>query len=316
MNHESAHLDLEELLAEVNGEAGDAAREHLAFCERCRAEAARWGTVASGVRDLAAHAGPPDVALPELPRQARRPGRRVLAASAAAGILLLGGASYGLANALTGTTPASPGSATLAAKLAALKPVTGCITLAKTSGTLEQVSGASLVIKISGGVPITVTTSAQTTEHDADVPPDAITDGTPITVLGHGSAGAITATLIGVGRFLGPGIEYVPPGFVAAQGTAADAGADGFTVATSGGTQVRVTLSTETVISLWAQGTLSQLRAGETVVAIGYAKKDGSLAAVEVMQIPAGIDTAQFTVQNCSAPPVYGGINTALTPGA
>jgi hypothetical protein len=317
MNDESTHLNLEELLAEVNGEAGDdATREHLASCERCRAEAARWGTVARGVRDLAAHAGPPDVALPELPRQARRPGRRVLATSAAAGILLLGGASYGLANAPTGSTSASPGSASLAAKLAALKPVTGCVTLAKTSGTLEQVSGASLVIKTSGGVPITVITSADTAEHDADASPDVITDGAPVTVWGHGSAGAIAATMIGIGRHPGPGTIDVPPGFVAAQGTVADAGTGGFTVATSGGTRVRVTRSTATVIGLLGQGTLSQLRVGGTVVAIGSAEKDGSLAAMEVVQIPAGIDTAQFSVQSCSAESVDSAINTALTPGA
>jgi hypothetical protein len=239
----------------------------------------------------------------------------VLATSAAAGILLLGGAGYGLADALTGT-PASPGSASLAAKLAALKPVPGCVTLAKTSGTLEQVSGASLVIKTSGGVPITVTTSPDTAEHDADASPDLITDGTPVTVLGHGSADAIAATKIGVGRPTGPATLYVPPGFVAAQGTVADAGAGGFTVVTSGGTRVRVTRSTGTVIALLGQGTLSQLRIGETVVAIGSAEKDGSLAAMEVVQVPAGIDTAQFSVQSCSAESVGSAISTTLTGGA
>ena len=55
----SPHLDLEDLIAEATGQAiDDRAREHLTRCEHCRAEVNRWDLVASGVRGLAAAAGP------------------------------------------------------------------------------------------------------------------------------------------------------------------------------------------------------------------------------------------------------------------
>ena len=49
MNANSTHLDLEDLIDEVNGQAiGDRAREHLAGCEQCQLEANRWNLVADG----------------------------------------------------------------------------------------------------------------------------------------------------------------------------------------------------------------------------------------------------------------------------
>ena len=46
------HLDLGDLIAEVTGQAvDDRAREHLARCEHCRAEANRWDLVAGGGRE-------------------------------------------------------------------------------------------------------------------------------------------------------------------------------------------------------------------------------------------------------------------------
>src|SRR5215472_13160890 len=75
MNANSTHLDLEDLIAEANGQAvGERAREHLADCEQCQLEANRWNLVADGVRDLAAEAAE----VPE-PARPRRTGRRVLA---------------------------------------------------------------------------------------------------------------------------------------------------------------------------------------------------------------------------------------------
>jgi hypothetical protein len=57
VNANSTHLGLEDLIAEVNGQAiGDRAREHLAGCEQCQLETNRWNLVADGIRDLAAEA--------------------------------------------------------------------------------------------------------------------------------------------------------------------------------------------------------------------------------------------------------------------
>src|ERR1700722_3825161 len=94
----SPHLDLGDLIAEVNGQAiDDRAREHLTRCEHCRAEVSRWDLVAGGVRALAAAA--PAAAQPARPRHTRPrvlagPWRRamlVAGSAAAALVLLLGG---------------------------------------------------------------------------------------------------------------------------------------------------------------------------------------------------------------------------------
>src|SRR5271170_4703267 len=139
----SPHLDLEDLIAEATGQAiDDRAREHLTRCEHCRAEVNRWDLVASGVRGLAAAAGPEAAA----PVAAARPGRprstgqRVLAGpwrrvmlvagSVAAALVLLVGIG-----AVTGYVHIS-GHGTEAA----LTAVTGCTQLEQADGTLQQVN--------------------------------------------------------------------------------------------------------------------------------------------------------------------------------
>src|SRR3974390_3332695 len=99
----SPHLDLADLIAEVNGQAiDDRAREHLARCEHCRAEANRWDLVAGGVRGL--EGGTPEPAQPARPRPSRprvlaiTRRRTVLAASAAAALVLLGSVAYEASN--------------------------------------------------------------------------------------------------------------------------------------------------------------------------------------------------------------------------
>ena len=96
----SPHLDLADLIAEVNGQPiDDQAREHLTHCEQCRIEVSRWDLVAGGVRGLAAAA--PEVAQPARPRRTRPrvlagPRRRtVLLASAAAALILVAAAVRG-----------------------------------------------------------------------------------------------------------------------------------------------------------------------------------------------------------------------------
>ena len=105
MNADSAdtHLDLGDLIAEATGQAvDDQARDHLAHCEHCRAEANRWGLVAGGVRRLAAAAPDvPPLTRPGGPRHTRLrvlagPRRRaVLAAGVAAALVLLAAVGYG-----------------------------------------------------------------------------------------------------------------------------------------------------------------------------------------------------------------------------
>ena len=66
--HADAHLDLEDLIAEVTGQAiADRAREHLTRCEHCQLEANRWNLVADGVRDLTA--ATPEAAQPARSRR-------------------------------------------------------------------------------------------------------------------------------------------------------------------------------------------------------------------------------------------------------
>src|ERR1700735_3421536 len=83
-----------------------------------------------------------------------------LAAGLAAGILVVGGTSYGLTAARGGSgSPAGPATA----GSAALTAVNSCPGLAALSGTREQVNGTSVVIKaLRTGQLVTVTTSAST----------------------------------------------------------------------------------------------------------------------------------------------------------
>src|ERR1700734_2901901 len=175
----SPHLDLGDLIAEVNGQAiDDRAREHLTRCEHCRAEVNRWDLVAGGVRGLAA--ATPEVAQPARPRRTR-PGvpagprrRTVLAASAAAAVVLLGAVGYA---ATTGLTRHASGTV--------LTSVGGCATLRQAQGTLEQVNGARLVIKTASGQPVTVTTTASTFVSMSGPLLSDITDGASVMVRGH-----------------------------------------------------------------------------------------------------------------------------------
>jgi hypothetical protein len=314
----SPHLDLEDLIAEVTGQAiDDRAREHLASCEHCRVEANRWDLVADGVCDLAA-------ATPELAQPARPPHTRphvlagprrptMLAASAAAALVLLGGASYGVSAALTGH---APGTARTGTKIAALTAVNGCAGLKQADGTLGQVSGTSLSIKTASGQLVTVTTTASTMVSVSGAPLSDITDGASVIAAGRSSDGTIAAGNVTIGPPRIGGKLGTPPGIVAVQGTVSDASTAGFTVVTSDGTRVPVTTSSDTDVEL-PHASLSQLQAGATTIAVGYAGPDGTLSAIAVVQPPPGLAVRPggLWVPGCSPTSIDDAITTALVSG-
>jgi hypothetical protein len=321
---QSLHLDLEDLIAAANGRPADArVSEHLAACERCRVEAGRWSLVADGVRGLAA--ATPEVTLPEVPTPAlprvsgpRVPGgsrrRGTLVASAAASLVLIGGASYGATALLTGH---APGTAKTGAKPAALTAVAGCAAVRQADGTLTQVNDNSLVIKTGSGQSVTVTTTGSTKLSMSEAPLSDITDGTSVIVTGHGSAAAIAADDVSVespppGPFgaRGKAILELPPGIVGARGTVADASAAGFTVVTSDGTRVQVTISSRTDVRI-PRASLSQLQVGAPSIAVGYPEQDGSLSALVVLSGRPGI----VDVRGCSPAQIDAATTTAFVSG-
>ena len=300
----SPHLDLEDLIAEVTGQPiNDQAREHLARCEHCRAEAHRWDLVAGGVRGLAAAA--PQAAQPARPRHTRSPGlggprrRAVLAVGVAAALVLLAVVGYGASNYVHikfGTSGTGPETV--------LTAVNGCAALEEASGMLEQVNGSSLVIKTVSGQPVTVATTASTFLAVSGPLLSYITDGAPVTVGGASSDGTIAAFFVTIGN-LAQQHPQVPPGFAVAKGTVSDASASGFTVITSGGTLVPVTTSSDTMVNL-RNVSPDQLPIGARAFALGHAGADGTLSAraVAVIQpLPQGSLHAnvQVHVKNCSA---------------
>ena len=311
MNAESTHLDLEELLAEVDGEAvSDLARAHLATCGRCHADALRWGTVAGGVHELRTD-GSPLPALVRLPAQAGRKPRITIgaaAAAAAAAVLLLGGAGYGLTAALTGHVAGPAGTST---KTAALTAVSGCTGLKQASGTLEQVNGASLVIKTASGQAVTVTTTASTLVSVDAAPLSDITNGASIAVAGPGSGGTIAATTVVVGWPHSNDKTLRLPGGVAVEGIVANASPGGFTVITSAGTRVPVTTSSGTGVNV-SHASPSQLRAGGTTFAVGRSRPDGTLAAITVLQPGFYGIRLNWQVKGCSPASVDAAITTAV----
>jgi Domain of unknown function (DUF5666) len=285
------HLDLGDLIAEVTGQAvDDRAREHLARCEHCRAEANRWDLVAGGVRRLAA--ATPEPAQPARPGGLRhtRPrglaglrGRAVLAAGLAAALVLLAAAGYGASRFVhitfgTGGTGAET----------VLTAVNGCAGLEQAAGTLEQVNGTSLVVKTASGQPVTVTTTASTFVSMSGALRRDITDGASVTVRGTRSGGTTEAVIVTVGS---PSSAVTSTNFVPVRGTVSDASPAGFTLVTSAGTRVPVTTSADTLVVV-PHASLGQLQHGATVFAVGHAGPDGTLSAravAAVTQLPPGV---------------------------
>src|SRR5580704_5515075 len=290
------HLDLGDLIAGAAGQPiGGRAREHLAACEQCQLEADRWNLVAEGVRGLAAAA--PETVPPARPRRARQriltgPWRRVMlvAGSAAAALVLLVG--VGAVTGLVHVHLSGPGTQT------ALTAVIGCTQLEQADGTLEQVNGASLVIKTASGQPVTVTTVASTFVSMSGPLLSDITDGASVMVRGHSSGGTIAAAIVTVGQ---PFSAVNPPGFVPVQGTVSDASTAGFTLVTSGGTRVPVTTSGGTLVVV-PHASPAQLQAGASIFAVGLAGPDGTLSAegvAAVSQLRSGPHLS-VSVKDCS----------------
>ena len=308
----SPHLDLAELIAEVTGQAvADQARDHLAQCQHCRAEANRWDRVAGGIRGLATaapQAAPPGRPRPTRPRMLAGHRRARLAASAAAALIATAAAGYAVTAALTRHPPGT-----------ALTAVSGCAGFEVATGTLRQVTGSRLVISTASG-PVTVTTAASTRVSMAGALRSDITDGAPVIVLGPRSGGTVAAATLTVGRLPGAkGAPKVtpPPGWAAVWGTVADAGRAGFTVVTAGGTRVPVTTSRSTFVVV-PGARLGQLQAGVTTAAVGRAGRGRVLSAIGVVQQPAG---SQFRVQfhtpvrGCSPGSLADALNAALAGG-
>jgi Domain of unknown function (DUF5666) len=291
------HLDLSDLIAVAAGQpVGDRARKHLAACEHCQLEANRWNLVAEGVRGLAAAA--PQTAQPARPARPRRgrpragPWRRAMlvAGAAAAALVLLVG--VGAVTGLVHVRLSGPGTKT------ALTAVTGCTQLEQADGTLEQVSGSSLVIRTASGQPVTVTTTATTFVSMSGPLLSDITDGASVMVRGHSSDGTIAAAIVTVGQ---PFSAVNPPGFVPVQGTVSDASTAGFTLVTSGGTRVPVTTSGGTLVVV-PHASPAQLQAGASIFAVGVAGPDGTLSAegvAAVSQLRSGPHLS-VSVKDCS----------------
>jgi hypothetical protein len=285
------HLELGDLIAEVTGQTiDDRAREHLARCEHCRAEANRWDLVAGGVRGLAA--ATPETAQPARPgglRHTRPRGlagprrRAVLAAGVAAALVLLAAIGYGASRFIhiRFGTPGNGAETVLTA-------VNGCAGLEQAAGRLEQVNGTSLVVKTASGQPVTVTTTASTFVSMSGALRSDITDGASVMVRGPRSGGTIEAVIVTVGP---PFSAVNSPGYVPVRGTVSDASPAGFTLVTSSGTRVPVTTSADTLVVV-PHASLSQLRRGATIFALGHAGPDGTLSAravAAVTQLPPGV---------------------------
>jgi hypothetical protein len=301
VNANSTHLDLEDLIAEVTGQAiGGRAREHLAGCEQCQLEANRWNLVADGVRGLAAEAA--QVSQPARPQRTGRhvlagPWRRamVVAGSVAAALVLL--LVIGTAAGLVHVHLSGPGSGS--GSETTLTSVSGCTQLGQADGTLERVKGADVVIKTASGQLATVTTTATTRLAASGALLGDVTDGAAVTVAGTSSDGTLAADFVVVSA--NPPSLAVP-GIVTVRGTVADAGAAGFTLVTSAGTRVPVTTSGATAVTV-SHASLSQLQDGGRTMAIGYPGPDGTLSALAVLQPPnwpAGAH-ATVSVKNCSS---------------
>jgi hypothetical protein len=268
----NAHLDIDDLLTEP---VSDQAITHLDDCPDCRTEAARWRTVASGVRGVLTDAP----SAPELGAVAaasgRRPTRTGWLAATAAAVVALGGVGYGLAARAHSPSPAAS---------TALAAVRGCAALKQVYGTLTQVNSTSVVIETASGQAVTVTTSATTAVNLTVLPLSDIADNETVTVVGPVQGGIIQARSVILG--LKPGEQELnSPGSPAPSGTVTHAYDGGFILATTGGSPIQVVTSAATEVDMF-NASLSQLQTGRYTTALGYAGAGGTLAANLIMELP------------------------------
>lgn len=212
--------------------------------------------------------------------------RRVLAGAVAAGLLLAGGAAYGVTAGLSGRTPHPVPAGLIAVK--------GCPRFYAVGGTVQKVTGATLVIQPSlGGPRVTVITSAQTSiRHTTASTVSAIADGTQVLVTGDGyGQPALAAHWIVIGlqliRGSQPGPHQAPPqhgGGNVAAGTVTGVHSGGFTVLTPYGQRVRVTTSSSTGVSALTPASVGDLPAGGFLDAAGYLGPHGTLRAESIAQ--------------------------------
>jgi hypothetical protein len=103
------------------------------------------------------------------------------------------------------------------------------------------------------------------------------------------------------------------PGGTIVQGTVADATSTGFTVDTSGGTQVPVTTSGSTLVVV-NSGSLTDLQTGANTIVVGYAEPDGTLSAIAIAQFPSTTQ-GRLAVSGCSPSSIDNAITTAFLVG-
>jgi hypothetical protein len=294
----------------------DAATRDAATREAATPEAATPETATPGTVTSRAAAAPLDPRRRRGPARPARSGRRTrLAGTAAAGLVLVGGAVYGVAASnLVHVSRNHPGSGSDVA----LTAVTGCSALMQADGTLTQASGGQLVITTANGQRVTVTTTASTFVGETGALRSDITDGASVTVGGVRSTGVVDALLVTIGN---PSDDHpqLPSGDTVVKGTVTGATAVGFTVVTAGGTRVPVATSAETVVNIVNPG-LGRLPVGGTIYALGRVGPGGTLAAravAVVAQLPAGGPQihAHLSVKDCSPASVNGAV-LALADGA
>jgi hypothetical protein len=285
----NAHLDIDDLLTDPVSER---ARAHLDGCAGCRTEAARWETAAGGVLELIAGTPEPELELDVVPAgpvrggTGRRP-RTAFIATAAAAVLVLGGVGYGLSSALIRS---GPGTVT-----AGLTAVSGCAGLEQTDGTLAQLDGTTVIVGASPGQQVRAATSARTSVNVSGLPISDITDGASAMVAGPESNGTLQAKMVILGA-TGARRINTPDG-PPTQGTISDLTGTGFTLVEPDGTQLAVTTSSDTNVTMINAG-LGQLRTGAYTMAIGYARPDGTLAAIAILQPPSR--NVVFSIRGCT----------------
>ena len=269
---------------------------------------------------------PPARPRQEGPQVLTGPRRRTTqAASVAAALVLLGGAGYGAATALTGHAPGTGAAGTktttrTGTTATALTAVRGCAGLKQADGTLEQVNGTSLVIKTASGQSVTVTATASTMASISAAPLSDISDGATVTVVGHSSDGTIAAKSVNVGSpfrqpVSGSMTFRLRPGMAGAYGTVSDVSAAGFTVVTSGGTRVPVTTSGGTTVRVF-HASLSQLRPGASTIAAGYIGAGGTLSAIVVLQPQPGLaGHMHLDLEGCTPTSIGQAYTSALVSG-
>jgi cytochrome c-type biogenesis protein CcmE len=155
-----------------------------------------------------------------------------------------------------------------------------------TNGTVERIDGSTVTLSAQDGSSVEVTTSDDTVVAIAETgSADDVDEGDQVLVMGTADGDTLAAErVLDRGDTATSDANGGPPGGMGGSATGEVSSVDGdtFTVTTGDG-DVTVTMTDSTTIVVEAQGSVSDLSSGDTVMVQGETGDDGTVSATRII---------------------------------